>query len=191
MDRLAATRLHSELSETNNTTMRTILLFLSAVFATAISAQETDTTFVVYYGYEVIDTVIINKSSETFRQLQEAENTVQGITDDKDRHRAIVAYVVTHPDSDGSVYLMRHLSGVINFRKCLSALTEHAKNGKMKRLYDYITAGVAEQDKYLAKTAETITIGNEAMDFQTLDINGQFHTMHLSHYPCRAPIPSP
>ena len=131
--------------------MRTILLFLSAVFVTAISAQEPDTTLVVYYGYEVIDTVIINKSSDTFRQLQEAENAVQGITDDKDRHRAIVAYVVTHPDSDGSVYLMRHLSGVINFRKCLSALTEHAKNGKMKRLYDYITAGVAEQDKYLAK----------------------------------------
>ena len=152
--------------------MRTILLFLSAVFATAISAQETDTTFVVYYGYEVIDTVIINKSSETFRQLQEAENTVQGITDDKDRHRAIVAYVVTHPDSDGSVYLMRHLSGVINFRKCLSALTEHAKNGKMKQLYDYITDGVAEQDKYLSKTIEAIIVGNEAMDFQTLDING-------------------
>lgn len=63
--------------------MRTILLFLSAVFVTAISAQEPDTTLVVYYGYEVIDTVIINKSSDTFRQLQEAENAVQGITDDK------------------------------------------------------------------------------------------------------------
>ena len=102
----------------------------------------------MYYGYEVIDTVIINRSSVTFRQLQEAENAVQGITDNKEKHRAIVAYVVTHPDSDGSVYLMRYLSGVINFRKCLSELTEHAKNGMMKRLYDYIAGGVAEQDKY-------------------------------------------
>ena len=152
--------------------MRTILLFLSAVFVTAISAHEPDTTLIVYYGYEVIDTVIINKSSVTFRQLQEAENAVQGITDNKEKHRAIVAYVVTHPDSDGSVYLMRYLSGVINFRKCLSELTEHAKNGMMKRLYDYIAGGVAEQDKYLSKTAEAITIGNEAKDFQALDING-------------------
>lgn len=152
--------------------MRTILLFLSAVFATAVSAQEPDTTLVVYYGYEAIDTVTISKSSESFHQLQEAEKAIQGITNEKDKHRAIIAYVVTHSDSDGSVYLMRHLSGVINFRKCLSALTEHAKNGKMKRLYDYITAGVAEQDKYLAKTAEAITIGNEAKDFQSLDIKG-------------------
>lgn len=152
--------------------MRTKLLFLSAVFATAVSAQEPDTTLVVYYGYEVIDTVIISKSSEAFRQLQDAENAVQGITNNKEKHRAIVAYVVAHPDSDGSVYLMRHLSGVINFKKCLSALTEHAKSGIMKQLYDYIMAGVAEQDKYLAKTAEAITIGNEAMDFQALDING-------------------
>ena len=152
--------------------MRTILLFLSAVFATAISAQEPDTTLVVYYGYEVIDTVTVNKSSEAFRQLQDAEKAVQGITNDKEKHRAIVAYVVAHPESDGSVYLMRHLSGVINFKKCLSSLTEHAKSGIMKRLYDYITAGVAEQDEYFVKTAEAITIGNEAMDFQTFDING-------------------
>ncbi len=151
--------------------MRTKIIFLLAIFATTVYAQDPDTTFVVNYGYEVIDTVTISKSSEAFRQLQEAEKVVQGITDDKEKHRAIVDYVVTHPDSDGSVYLMRHLSGVINFRKCLSALSEQAKSGIMKRLYDFIEAGIAEQDKYLEKTAEAINIGNEAMDFQTYDIN--------------------
>ena len=99
---------------------RIILTLLSTVITLIVFAQEADTTIVVYYGYQAIDTITISKSSETYLQIQEAESVVQGITDEPTKHRAIVEYVLSHPDSDGSLYLMRYLSGTINFKKCPS-----------------------------------------------------------------------
>lgn len=151
---------------------RIILTLLSAVVTLTVSAQQADTTFVVYYGYQPIDTITISKTSKTFLQLQEAESVVKGITDEPTKHRVIVEYVLSHPDSDGSIYLMRYLSGMINYKKCLPVLTERVRHGVMQRLYDYFVAAEAETDAYLSKTAEAITIGKEAADFTLEDING-------------------
>ena len=141
---------------------RIILTLLSTVITLIVFAQEADTTIVVYYGYQAIDTITISKSSETYLQIQEAESVVQGITDEPTKHRAIVEYVLSHPDSDGSLYLMRYLSGTINFKKCLPVVSERARYGILKRLYDFFIAAEAETYGYLAKTAEAITIGKEA-----------------------------
>ena len=156
---------------------RIILTLLSAVITLIVSAQETDTTIVVYYGYQAIDTITIRKSSETYLQIQEAESVVQEITDEPTKHRAIVKYVLSHPDSDGSLYLMRFLSGMINYKKCLPALSERVRHGIMKRLYDFFVAAEAETDAYLSKTAEAITIGKEATGFSLEDINGNMLTL--------------
>lgn len=156
---------------------RIILTLLSAVVTLTVSAQQADTTFVVYYGYQPIDTITISKTSKTFLQLQEAESVVKGITDEPTKHRVIVEYVLNHPDSDGSLYLMRYLSGTINFKKCLPALNERVSHGIMKRLYDFFIAAEAETDAYLAKTAEAITIGKEATDFSLEDIHGNLLTL--------------
>ena len=152
---------------------RIILTLLSAVVTLTVSAQQADTTFVVYYGYQPIDTITISKTSKTFLQLQEAELVVKGITDEPTKHRAIVEYVLSHPDSDGSVYLMRYLSGMINFRKCLPVLTERVRQGVMKRLYDFFIATKAESDAFTSITAKAIKIGEEAADFALEDINGK------------------
>lgn len=156
---------------------RIILTLLSAVITLIVSAQETDTTIVVYYGYQAIDTITIRKSSETYLQIQEAESVVQEITDEPTKHRAIVKYVLSHPDSDGSLYLMRFLSGMINYKKCLPALSERVRHGIMKRIYDFFVAAEAETDVYLSKTAEAITIGKEATGFSLEDINGNMLTL--------------
>ena len=134
---------------------RIILTLLSAVITLIVSAQEKDTTIVILYGYQAID---ISKSSEIYLQMQDAELVVKGITDDPTKHRAIVEYVLSHPDSDGSLYLMRYLSGMINYKKCLPALSERVRHGIMKRLYDFFIAAEAETDAYLSKTAEAIAI---------------------------------
>ena len=151
---------------------RIILTLLSAVITLIVSAQEKDTTIVILYGYQAIDTVTISKSSEIYLQMQDAELVVKGITDDPTKHRAIVEYVLSHPDSDGSLYLMRYLSGMINYKKCLPALSERVRHGIMKRLYDFFIAAEAETDAYLSKTAEAIAIGKEATGFSLEDING-------------------
>ena len=67
---------------------RIILTLLSAVITLIVSAQEKDTTIVIYYGYQAIDTVTISKSSEIYLQMQDAELVVKGITDDPTKHRA-------------------------------------------------------------------------------------------------------
>ena len=156
---------------------RIILTLLSAVVTLTVSAQQADTTFVVYYGYQPIDTITISKTSKTFLQLQEAESVVKGITDEPTKHRVIVEYVLNHPDSDGSLYLMRYLSGTINFKKCLPALNERVSHGIMKRFYDFFIAAEAETDAYLSKTAEAIAIGKEATGFSLEDIDGNLLTL--------------
>jgi thiol-disulfide isomerase/thioredoxin len=156
---------------------RIILTLLSAVITLIVSAQEKDTTIVIYYGYQAIDTVTISKSSEIYLQMQDAELVVKGITDDPTKHRAIVEYVLSHPDSDGSLYLMRYLSGMINYKKCLPALSERVRHGIMKRLYDFFIAAEAETDAYLSKTAEAIAIGKEATGFSLEDIDGNLLTL--------------
>ena len=156
---------------------RIILTLLSAVITLIVSAQEKDTTIVIYYGYQAIDTVTISKSSEIYLQMQDAELVVKGITDDPTKHRAIVEYVLSHPDSDGSLYLMRYLSGMINYKKCLPALSERVRHGIMKRLYDFLIAAEAETDAYLSKTAEAIAIGKEATGFSLEDIDGNLLTL--------------
>ena len=156
---------------------RIILTLLSAVITLIVSAQEKDTTIVIYYGYQAIDTVTISKSSEIYLQMQDAELVVKGITDDPTTHRAIVEYVLSHPDSDGSLYLMRYLSGMINYKKCLPALSERVRHGIMKRLYDFFIAAEAETDAYLSKTAEAIAIGKEATGFSLEDIDGNLLTL--------------
>ena len=156
---------------------RIIPTLLSAVITLIVSAQEKDTTIVIYYGYQAIDTITISKSSEIYLQMQDAELVVKGITDDPTKHRAIVEYVLSHPDSDGSLYLMRYLSGMINYKKCLPALSERVRHGIMKRLYDFFIAAEAETDAYLSKTAEAIAIGKEATGFSLEDIDGNLLTL--------------
>ena len=142
-----------------------------------VFAYEADTTIVVYYGYQPIDTITISKTSETFLQIHEAETSVQGITDEAAKHQAIVDYVLNHPNSDGSLYMMRYLSGMINFKKCLPVLSERVRHGIMHRLFDFFIGAEAESDGYLAKTVEAIKIGEVAADFMLEDINGNMLTL--------------
>ena len=139
--------------------------------------QTADTAIVLNYGYQAIDTILCSKSPDTFRQIREAEAVVQGITDQKAKNRTVVGYVLSHPDSDGSVYLLGHVMGVGNGKKCLSALSERARNGNMKKLYDAYVAGMKEFDEMTAKTREACPIGKEAKDFTLEDINGKQLTL--------------
>lgn len=72
---------------------------------------------------------------------------------------------------------MRYLSGMINYKKCLPALSERVRHGIMKRLYDFFIAAEAETDAYLSKTAEAIAIGKEATGFSLEDIDGNLLTL--------------
>ena len=144
-------------------------------------AQEADTAIVLNYGYQAVDTITIGKSPVTFRQIKEAESAVQGITDQKTKNRVIVNYILSHPDSDGSVYLLGYVKGVGNGRKCLSALSERVRNGNMKKLYDAYIEGIREFDSLTTKTREACPIGEEAKDFTLEDINGQQLTLSSLH----------
>ena len=62
-----------------------ILTLTSAVASLTMFGQVADTTIVLNYGYEPIDTITISKSSDTFLQIQEAESAIQGIGDDNAR----------------------------------------------------------------------------------------------------------
>ena len=156
---------------------QTIITILFAFVAMTVSGHEADTTIVLNYGYQAVDTITISKSSSTFLQIQEAESMVQGIDDQKTKNRAIVDYVLSHPDSDGSIYLLNHLKGMGNGRKCLAAISERVRNGVMKRLYDAYDSGINEFDSFTAKTSEANPIGSEVKDFTLEDINGQKLTL--------------
>ena len=82
-------------------------------------------------------------------------------------------YVLNHPESDGSVYLLNHLRGVNNTRKCLAAISEQARNGVMKKLYDAYNEGMKQFDEFTATIAEAFQIGKEAKDFTLEDIDGK------------------
>ena len=150
-----------------------VFVLLSAVAALTASAQEADTTIVLNYGYQAVDTISISKSSDTFLQIQEAQATIQGITDPIAKNRAIKTYVANHPNSDGCMILMSELVGVRNGKKCLEMMGEQVRNGLMKRLYNAYTQGLKEFDEMASKTAEACPIGQEAKDFTLEDINGQ------------------
>lgn len=140
--------------------------------------EAVDTTIVLNYGDMVaVDTITISKSSSTFLQLQEAESVIQGISDQRAKSHAIVNYVLSHPDSDGSVNLLNYLKGVDNCRKCLSAISERARNGVMKKVYDAFAEGIKGYDSWTAMTAEACPIGELAKDFTLEDINGQQLTL--------------
>lgn len=163
----------------NKPTIITILLTLALpLFASAQpKSVKPDTTIVLEYGYQPIDTITLSRSSVTLQQIREAESVLQGITDQKVKNRTVVDYVLSHPDSDGSVYLLGHVEGIGKGRKCLSAISERARNGKMKKLYDAYEAGVKEYDKLTAKTREACPVGEEAKDFTLEDINGKQLTL--------------
>ena len=158
-----------------------MVILLALVLPLSASAQlesvKPDTTIVLEYGFQPIDTITLSQSSVSFQQIREAESVVQGITEQKTKNRAVVNYVLSHPDSDGSVYLLNHVEGVGNGRKCLSAISERARNGNMKKLYDAYEAGIKEFDALTAKTREACTIGKEAKDFTLEDINGRQLTL--------------
>ena len=65
-----------------------VFVLLSAVAALTASAQEADTTIVLNYGYQAVDTISISKSSDTFLQIQEAQATIQGISYHSGHHRS-------------------------------------------------------------------------------------------------------
>lgn len=156
------------------------LLFALALPLTASAQLESvkpDTTIVLEYGFQPIDTITLSRSSISFQQIREAESVIQGITEQKAKNRAIVDYVLGHPDSDGSVFLLGHVEGIGNGRKCLSAISERARNGNMKKLYDAYHAGVKEFDEMTTKTREACPIGKEAKDFTLEDINGKQLTL--------------
>ena len=157
----------------------TILLALALPLSASAQTEgaKSDSTIVLEYGYQAIDTITASQSPSTYRQIREAESAVQGITDQSAKNRAVVEYVLSHPDSDGSVYLLGHVEGVNNGRKCLSALSERAKNGNMKKLYDAYDAGIKEFDEMTTKTREACPIGKEAKDFTLEDINGKQLTL--------------
>ena len=137
-----------------------------------------DTTIILNYGGMMdVDTITISKSSATFKQLQEAEAVIQGLTEQYANNRAILNYVLSHPDSDGSVYLLNHVQGMSNGKKILSSISERVRNGNMKKLYDAFDAGIKEFDSMTAKTRIAIPIGEEAKDFTLEDINGQQLTL--------------
>ena len=151
---------------------RTIFTLLAAVAMLTMSAQEADTTIVINYGYSAIDTLTLSKTSSTILQIQEAEALLKGIADDDAKSEAAVHYILTHPDSDGSIYLLEHVNGFSKGEKCLSVISERAKNGALKRLYDAFYAGFDEFKTLLAKTDAALPKGEEAKDFTLEDING-------------------
>lgn len=156
---------------------RIAFMILAATTSLSASAQleseKGDTAIVLTDGYMPIDTITISKSSVTFQQIKEAEAVVQGIADPIAKNCAIMNYVMSHPDSDGSAYLFAHVVGVGNGRKIFSALSESVRNGKMKKFCDALDAGIKEMDAMTAKTREACAIGEEAKDFTLEDINGK------------------
>ena len=160
-----------------------ILLIITFLLALplSVSAQnesvKSDSVIILEYGYQAIDIITASQSPSTFRQIREAESMLQGITDQRAKNRAVVDYVLTHPDSDGSVYLLGHVEGVSNGRKCIPAISERARNGNMKKLYDAYDAGIKEFDELTTKTREACPIGKEAKDFTLEDINGNQLTL--------------
>lgn len=153
---------------------RIIMIVLSAITTLTVFGQESDTTIVLGYGEMLpVDTITISKSSATFKQLQEAENLVKGITDQRTKNKAVVDYVLSNPESDGSVYLLNHLKGVNTTKKCLAAISECARNGVMKKLYDAFDEGMKQFEEFTAPTAEACQVGKEAKDFALEDLNGQ------------------
>ena len=141
-----------------------------ALTVLTVSGQEADTTIVLNYGPMPVGNITVSKSSATYRQVKEAEAVVEGLTDQKAKNRAVVSYVLSHPDSEGSVLLLNHVAGVSNGRKCLSAISEQARSGLMKPLYDAFSDGFKEFDSMTAKTREAIVIGKEAKDFTLEDV---------------------
>ena len=156
-------------------TNKLILTCLSAFASLATtSAQEVaDTTIVLNYGYEVVDTITVSRTSDTFLQIQEAVDAIPRIADNYTKSRAVVKYILSHPDSDGSVYVLDQVGGINNGRKCLAAISERVRTGTMKRLYDAYAAGMHEVDSLSAPTAAAIPVGEEFKDFTLEDINGQ------------------
>ena len=165
---------------------RIFLTLLSVVVTLTMFGQEVgecqikaDTTIILNYcGMMDVDTLTISKSSATFKQLQEAETLIQGLTEQSAKNRAVLNYVQSHPDSDGSVYLLNHVQGVVNGKKILTSISDRARNGNMKKLYDAFDASIKEFDSMTAKTRIAIPIGEEAKDFTLEDING--HPLTLS-----------
>ena len=148
-----------------------------ALTVLTVSGQEADTTIVLNYGPMPVGNITVSKSSATYRQVKEAEAVVEGLTDQKAKNRAVVSYVLSHPDSEGSVLLLNHVAGVSNGRKCLSAISEQARSGLMKPLYDAFSDGFKEFDSMTAKTREAIVIGKEAKDFTLEDFSGKMLTL--------------
>ncbi len=158
-----------------STTLLALALPLSA--SAQIDNEESDPTIVLEYGYQPVDTITLSQSPATYQQIREAESMVRDLTDQKVKNRVVLEYVLSHPDSDGSVYLLGHVKGVGNGRKCLAAISERARNGNMKKLYDAYAAGIKEFDELTAKTREACPIGQEAKDFTLEDINGKQLTL--------------
>lgn len=163
----------------NKQVIITILLALALPLSAWAQPEsvKADSIIVLEYGYQAIDSITASQSPVTYQQIREAEAVVQGITDQKVKNHAVLDYVLSHPDSDGSVYLLGHVNGVGNGRKCLSAISERARNGNMKKLYDAYEAGIKEFDEMTAKTREACPIGKEAKDFTLEDINGKQLTL--------------
>ena len=132
-----------------------------ALTVLTVSGQDADTTIVLNYGPMPVGNITVSKSSATYRQVKEAEAVVEGLTDQKAKNRAVMSYVLSHPDSEGSVLLLNHLAGFSNGRKCLSAISEQARSGLMKPLYDAFSDGIKEFDTMTAKTREAIVIRSE------------------------------
>ena len=159
---------------------RIFLTIFSAVATLTMFGQVADTTIVLNYGYEPIDTITISKSSDTFLQIQEAESAIQGIGDENARSNAAMDYILKHPDSDGSVTILNQVFGFTKGKKCLNALSERVKCGHMKTLYKAYENGLKEVDSYTAKTSEALPLGKEAKDFTLEDsYGGQFSLSSL------------
>lgn len=157
---------------------KTVLTLLSAVTMLTAYGQETgDTTIVLNYGYAPIDTITISKTSSTYQQLQEAEAAVKGISDEEARSHAAVDYILSHPDSEGSIWLLESVRGFTKGKKCFSVLSERVKKGAMKKVYDAYSDGFSVYKSYMDKTAAAIPIGQEAKDFTLEDINGKMLTL--------------
>lgn len=150
------------------------LTLLSAVVMLTAYGQSADTTIVLNYGeMGPVDTITVSKSSATFKQLQEAETLIKGITNKRVKNKTVMSYILSNPDSDGSIYLLNHLRGSENTKKCLAAMSEKTRNGVMKKLYDIFAEGMKRFDELTAPTAEACQIGKEATDFTLEDIGGK------------------
>ena len=151
-----------------------ILTLLSAVTMLTAYGQSADTTIVLNYGGMVpVDTITISKSSATFKQLLEAENLVKDIANQRTKNQAVINYVMSNPDSDGGVYIMNHIKGVANTKKCLAAMSEKVRKGVMKNLYATFDDGIKQFEELTASTSEACQIGKEAKDFTLEDIDGK------------------